>query len=156
MKEKKKVKKKVKKKESKRGKNSGNKVFSIFFLILFVIIVAFIFKFGSGFGFGKGNGDIGNTQHEVSKIKKNQDKDEVKEEQRSSNTESHTLMLKVSVINNEYFYDNNRISLDDFINKVKETETDKIVEVKDDNASLKAYNALLDKLKELKVSFIER
>lgn len=151
-----KEKKKVKKKENKREKNNGNKVFPILFLILFIIIFAFIFKFGSGFGFGKGNGDIGNTQHEVSKIKKNQDKGEVKEEQRSSNTESHTLMLKVSVINNEYFYDNNRISLDDFINKVKETETDKIVEVKDDNASLKAYNALLDKLKELKVSFIER
>lgn len=93
-------------------------LYLVAFKKLFVIIFAFIFKFGSGFGFGKGNGDIGNTQHEVSKIKKNQDKDEVKEEQRSSNTESHTLMLKVSVINNEYFYDNNRISLDNFISNI--------------------------------------
>ena len=49
-----------------------------------------------------------------------------------------------------------RITLDDFISKVKEIEGDLVVEVKDDKASLKAYNSLIDRLEELKASIIEK
>ena len=48
-----------------------------------------------------------------------------------------------------------RISLDDFITKIKE-EGEILVEVRDDNASLKAYNSLINKLKEFKIPFTER
>lgn len=65
-------------------------------------------------------------------------------------------VLKVSIVGNEYFYENERISFDDFISKVKEIEGDLVVEVKDAKASLKAYNNLIDRLEDLKVSITEK
>ena len=38
---------------------------------------------------------------------------------------------------------------------VQEMEENVVVEIKDDNASLRAYNTLLDKLEEMEMDYIE-
>jgi hypothetical protein len=52
-------------------------------------------------------------------------------------------------------YGNERTSLDDFITKVKEAESDVNVEIKDDNASLKTYKKLIEQLEKSKIPFTE-
>ena len=71
-----------------------------------------------------------------------------------------TLLGKKTVFS-PYFFSfsadhNERIALDDFISKVKDMEGDFVVEVKDDKASLKAYNNIIESLEELKVSITEK
>ncbi|AVM69514.1 hypothetical protein C3V36_09830 [Lachnospiraceae bacterium oral taxon 500] len=140
------------------------KKLSTVFVIAVIAAVIILFKFGNGFGIGfgigqgKGDGNAKESaaQKEASKIEDDRAKEEVKKEQGSSEDVNKDATLKVSVVGNEYFYDNDRISLDDLIKKIKEVEGDMMIEVKDDNASLKAYNALLDKLTELQIPFTKQ
>ena len=77
-------------------------------------------------------------------------------EQDGVENDSEDTIIKVSVVGNEYFYENERVSLDDFISKLEKLEGEVVVEVKDDKASLRAYNNLIEKLEELKISFTEK
>ena len=56
----------------------------------------------------------------------------------------------------DYFYNNDRIELDDVESMLKATTGEFIVEIKEDKASLKAYNKLVEKLEELGVNYIEK
>ena len=128
----------------------------ILLVIVVIVIIAIAVMLGLGLGFGNGSGDgkgdgKPNTVQEDSKIDESE-----KPTEKNAEEDNKGVIIKVSVVGNEYFYENERITLDDFISKVKEIEGDLVVEVKDDKASLKAYNSLIDRLEELKVSIIEK
>lgn len=121
-------------------------------LILVVIVfIAIAVILGFCVGFGNGDGKT-NTIQEDSKTEES----EGPTEKNSAEDDNKRVVIKVSVVGNEYLYENERISLDDFISKVKEIEGNLVVEVKDDKASLKAYNSLIDRLEELKVTITEK
>lgn len=67
-------------------------------------------------------------------------------------------VTKISVLVNkeEYICDNTPMELDEIISKVQEVKGKLIVEVSDNNATLKAYNKLVDQLAELEISVIEK
>lgn len=126
----------------------------ILLILVAIVIIIIAVMLGLGLGFGKGSGDgngdgKANAVQEVSKI------EEITEKELAEEDDKGTIM-KISVVGNEYFYENERILLEDFISKVKEIEGNLIVEVKDDKASLKAYNRLIDQLDELKISITEK
>lgn len=128
----------------------------ILLVIVVIVIIAIAAMLGLGLGFGNGSGDgkgdgKPNTVQEDSKIDESE-----KPTEKNAEEDNKGVVIKVSVVGNEYFYENERITLDDFISKVKEIEGDLVVEVKDDKASLKAYNSIIDRLEELKVSIIEK
>ena len=128
----------------------------ILLVIVVIVIIAIAAMLGLGLGFGNGSGDgkgdgKPNTVQEDSKIDESE-----KPTEKNAEEDNKEVIIKVSVVGNEYFYENERITLDDFISKVKEIEGDLVVEVKDDKASLKAYNSLIDRLEELKASIIEK
>ena len=128
----------------------------ILLVIVVIVIIAIAVMLGLGLGFGNGSGDgkgdgKPNTVQEDSKIDESE-----KPTEKNAEEDNEGVIIKVSVVGNEYFYENERITLDDFISKVKEIEGDLVVEVKDDKASLKAYNSLIDRLEELKASIIEK
>lgn len=114
--------------------------------IVVVIILFILISIGFGIGKGKGFGD-GNSKDEV---KESQEKAETKDDSEEA------LVFEVSVVKSDYFYDNDRIELDDFIKIVQESDEKCIVKIKDDRASLKAYNRLTDKLEELKIEYVEK
>lgn len=120
-------------------------------LVVIVLIAIAVIILGLGVGFGNG-GEKTNTIQEDSKTEES----EGPTEKNSAEDDNKRVVIKVSVVGNEYLYENERISLDDFISKVKEIEGNLVVEVKDDKASLKAYNSLIDRLEELKVTITEK
>ena len=110
-----------------------------------------LFKFGFGFGSGNGSGDKNaNTVQNKSTVKTNEEVSKTMSEDSNKGG-----VMKVSVVGNDYFYNNERISLDDFVSKIKETSGDISVEVKDDGASLRAYNDIINRLKDLHISITE-
>ncbi len=123
------------------------KKFIIFLLIVAVIGVIVYFALNGGFGSGEGNGSKSNQeQAEDNNTKSGQDKD----------ANNGANVLKISVSGNEYVYENERVSLDDFMAEVSKAGETVSVEVKNDNASLNAYNDLLNKLKDANISFSEQ
>lgn len=123
------------------------KKFIIFLLIVAVIGVIVYFALNGGFGSGEGNGSKSNQeQSEDNNTKSGQDKD----------ANNGANVLKISVSGNEYVYENERVSLDDFMAEVSKAGETVSVEVKNDNASLNAYNDLLNKLKDANISFSEQ
>lgn len=131
-------------------------------ILVAVVVIAVLVLLGIGFGFGKGSGNgdgDGNTK--FSQEESSTAENDITEEQTTEHNDGATnadkeSVIKVSVIGNAYFYENERISLDDFIAKVENANGDIVVEVKDDNASLKAYSSLIERLEKLKVPFTEK
>lgn len=126
------------------------KILSLLVIIIIIVIMS-LFKFGFGFGSGNGSGDKNaNTVQNKSTVKTNEEVSKTMSEDSNKG-----IVMKVSVVGNDYFYNNERISLDDFVSKVKETSGDISVEVKDDGASLRAYNDIINRLKDLHISITE-
>ncbi len=72
--------------------------------------------------------------------------------------ESTTAVVRtvsVTVSGSDYLYENKSISLDDLLTSLKSLEAGTVVRITDDNASLNAYNALTDALKEANISYTE-
>lgn len=105
-----------------------------YILSIIILLVLILFFLGLYCGFGKGDGEgKGEVQKEIIIEKTN---------------------FKISVYKNEYLYESERISIDDFIDKLKSAKGDVSVQVVDDNASLKAYKTLTDRLKKENISYI--
>ena len=129
----------------------------ILLVIVVIVVIAIAAMLGLGLGFGNGSG----AGKEDGKTNTVQEESKTEESEKSTETETEEdgnngVVIKVSVVGNEYFYENERIALDDFISKVKDMEGDFVIEVKDDNASLRAYNNIIESLEELKVSITEK
>lgn len=133
------------------------------------LVVLVCYGLGAGFGGGAGSGEgDGNSKvkadGESSSVIEIVEEDvtptiepteEATEEQDGADV-FEGAVLAINVVGNDYFYNNERILLEDFILVVKDVEGKVVVEVKDDNASLRAYNGLLDKLDEMDIDYIEK
>ena len=121
----------------------------LIFILVVVILIALVLKFGLGLGLGFGykDGD-GKSNPSQDEVQSNEEKDNIEM------TGEEETIIKISVIGNEYYFENERILLDDFISKI-ENEEDIIVEIKDDKASLKAYNNLINRLDDLDIPYKE-
>lgn len=136
-----------------------------------IALIAALFQ-GIGFGFGNGtgfgDGDKNSTtvmnqdNIEIEDSETDAEKDEVQTEQnenmgeeQNQNEKEQKTILSITVVGNDYFYDNERITLEDFIAVLQGMEETVVVEIKDDTASLRAYNALLDRLNEMELNYIE-
>ena len=121
---------------------------------------------GAGFGFGGGgNGDgssqgsgAGDTTTSVSAeatTGAETTADTTSETVLTAETTAAVETVSVTVSGSDYLYENKSISLDDLLASLKSLEAGTIVTITDDNASLNAYNALTDALKEANISYTE-
>lgn len=137
-----------------------------------VVVVLLLYGFGGGRGGGEGSGEgAGNSKVEsgVEKVDSKSDEADViptiqpTEELKKEPSEDlegtdvfEGAILAITVVGNDYFYNNERVFLGDFLAIVDEVEGKLVVEVKDDNASFKAYNNLLDALDEINIDYVEK
>lgn len=131
------------------------------FLAGIIIIAIILFMLFGGFGLGKGSGS-GEGESGVSTSQELDEVDEpaenaVKNDQRDEkkNVSDEGTVIEVSVVKSEYFYNNKSVELDDLIGIIGEIDGKVVVEVTDDDAALKPYNKLLDKLDELGIQYVE-
>ena len=147
-----------------------SKLISVKTLIIIVLIAVIIglILFGRGIGIGKGSGDgegDGNSVIETraetapeteSNIVVEEKVEVTPVEQETEKTDTvEGAIVQINVVEREYYYKNERITLDEFIKTVKKIEGKLVVEIKDDNASLKAYNDLLERLDEENINYVE-
>lgn len=126
-------------------------------LLVLLALAALLLLGGKGLGLGAGFGAaFGNMASEDGQQKQDTP-DPVQDTEAPDAGEQNdpAALLSVSVVNNEYFYQNQRIELDDLADILAGTEGDFVVEITDDNAALKTYNRLLDKLTEMGIAFTE-
>ena len=106
------------------------------------------------------NDDISTEGQQTEQITEEQKPSEAEEDgggnEFSSEKKEEVIKISVLVNKEEYFCDNTPMELEEIISKVKEVKGSLIVEVNDNNATLKAYNKLLDKLEELEITVIEK
>ena len=149
------------------------KIIGIIAVVLVVAVVAVVLLFGKGGGTGGGAGEgegDGNTKVVTNQTsssneendtvvpveeKEEEEKEETEEQNKGATDTFEGAVIKISVVESEYFYDNERITLDDFMIILHGIESDLVVEVKDDNASLRAYNELIERLEEEKIRYVE-
>lgn len=118
-------------------------------VVAVVVIAAVIILAGGGFGFGGGTGDgegSGNTSQAV----------EVMENITSSEITTEQIeYINISISGSDYLYNNQKFTLDELIQNI--TDGEKItVKITDDGASVKAYDALIESLKENNIRYIEQ
>ena len=153
-------------KEKKESKEMKIKIHIPFiFIIIVVVILLILFGSGLGFGLGKGSGEgegKGGLRSSINAIESSsqddsiaKEKDKVEDIEKALETsgqnnnavdDSEGAVEKITVVENEYFHDNERISLEEFLSEIKGSAEDLIVEITDDNASLDAYENLTDEL----------
>ena len=128
--------------------------------LVFMLVLGFL---GAGLGFGPGGDGDGTDSGENTSntIADNNNTEETEESTTEATDASHndaddTLIIAVSVVESDYFYNNKKISLDDLIDDLKSIEEDFIVEVTDDNSALRAYNKLIDALAENNFDYSEK
>lgn len=110
------------------------------------VLLLSLFGLGGGLGTGSGTGEAEPTALV-----------EVQEATTApvETTQEQRTAVAVTVVGGEYFYENNRIDLKELLEKLKAVEEPFFVEVTDDNASLKAYDGLLEALKEAGILYVE-
>ena len=130
-------------------------------IVVLVLVIAALIYFGIGAGLGNGAGDgegDGNTKTKITEKSDNSEEQKIEtteKEDEDSEDVYEGAILMITVVESEYFYENERIALEDFVAIVEGTEGELVVKIKDDRASLKAYNKLLDELDKLNVEYIE-
>lgn len=119
-----------------------------------VVLVVAILYFGFGGGFGGGNGNEngeGNTKVTEATL------EEMKEKPTDKNADdSKGAILAITIVGNDYFYQNERMDLETLLDTIKQVESNFVVEITDDNASLRAYNDLIDKLEKSYIRYVEK
>lgn len=132
------------------------------------VVVLICYGIGGGFGGGAGAGEgFGNSKIKVSdesstvtevveEVTPTTEPIEESLEMQEGEDVFEGAVLAINVVGNDYFYNNERITLEDFMVIAKEIEGKLVVEVKDDNASLKAYNNLLDELDAVNIDYVEK
>lgn len=134
-------------------------------IVVIIVIAVLLLLLGAGLGFEKGNGKGDGKGDGGAKVENSQTKADNEENKtidvddasdKASEGKEISIAVKVSVVGNEYFYDNERLSLDELIAEIQKIDDSIVVEIKDDNASLKAYNAMIDALEENSINYIEK
>lgn len=126
-------------------------------MIIVLVIIAVALTIGNCLGWGKGNGN-GSGDGTGNGNGTGQETVAAGEDVSGSETEDkyNGAVYAITVAENDYFYDNNRMALEDIEKMLKESEGEKIVEIKEDKASIKAYNKLVELLEGLKVDYVEK
>jgi ABC-type antimicrobial peptide transport system permease subunit len=132
------------------------KLLGILIAIIIVIVIFTLLGNGLGFGFGKGKGDgsgEGTRDNNTSTVS---DATEDNETKPTTEDVDKAATIAVTVFENDYIYQNKKTSLNDFIKELKVIDYAFVVEVTDDNASLKAYNNLIEDLEEESIEYTEK
>ncbi len=160
-------------KEEKPKSGRSGKAFA---LVAAVAVIAFLLGRGMGLGIGAGSGSGGGipAAGSVAEESSGQEEPAPGEEEPAAEEEAddaadtsgdsrseaeetpQTVILSISVVENEYFCDNERIALDDLIARIRATEGTPVVEISDDNASLDAYNELTGRLERERIRYYEK
>lgn len=130
------------------------KLLGILIAIIIVIVIFALLGNGLGFGFGKGDGSgEGTRDNNTSTVY-----DATVDNETKPTTEDvdKAATIAVTVFENDYIYQNKKTSLDDFIKELKAIDYAFVVEVTDDNASLKAYSNLIAALEEESIDYTEK
>ena len=130
------------------------KLLGILIAIIIVIVILALLGNGLGFGFGKGDGSgEGTRDNNTSTVS-----DATVDNETKPTTEDvdKAATIAVTVFENDYIYQNKKTSLDDFIKELKVIDYAFVVEVTDDNASLKAYSNLIEALEEESIEYTEK
>lgn len=122
-------------------------------------ILAFLFgKCGFGFGFGNGNGNsdenskVQSIVENVEPVSQEVPQNLLTDSENKGDISSKNNIEQINIVGNDYFYNNQRISLEE-IAAVLANKTGVMVEIKDDNASLDDFEALVNRLKADGVSY---
>lgn len=124
--------------------------------VLIIAIILSIFFNGFGLGFGK------IPANDNSKVEKSDTVTESKQVQGTSEEKikedqiKHVSVYVISVVKNDYIYNNISIELDEFLESIEDITENIIIEIIDDKASLKAYTNLTERLEELKIPYVEK
>ena len=123
--------------------------------ILAILYFGFGIGLGNGFGAGKGNGvsEIVAESNESSVAMEStvdQDNEEPKE------TKAKVENIEVTVNGNEFWYQNNRVSVEELIKLIETKKTDIVVQISDDNASRNAYSNIINSLREAHIPYEEK
>lgn len=124
-----------------------------------VLIIAIILSiFFNGFGLGIGNGIAEDSDKEESKdtVSESQQVQDTSEEETKEDKSKYDSVYVIAVVKNDYIYNNISIELDEFIKKFEASTENIVIEIIDDQASLKAYTRLTERLDELKIAYIEK
>ena len=130
------------------------KLLGILIAIIIVIVIFALLGNGLGFGFGKGDGSgEGTRDNNTSTVS-----DATVDNETKPTTEDvdKAATIAVTVFENDYIYQNKKTSLDDFIKELKAIDYAFVIEVTDDNASLKAYSNLIEALEEESIEYTEK
>lgn len=65
------------------------------------------------------------------------------------------MTIAILVSNDEYFFENAPITLEEIVSMLEGIEGGLVVEITDNNATYKAYDKLVDKLIDLEITYIE-
>ena len=118
-------------------------------LIIILVVVAIALTVGNCGG--SGDGDGGGNGSGSGEGTENTTAGEV-----STDDDFNGVVYAITVVESDYFYNNDRVELTDIESMLKATSGEFIVEIKEDKASLKAYNKLVEKLEELGVKYVEK
>ncbi|MBR1822749.1 MAG: hypothetical protein IJ779_00800 [Ruminococcus sp.] len=99
---------------------------------------------------GKGDGDTSSSSSVVEEV--SEAPTTVQEETTQPETEE-VQYIEVTVSNDSYIYQNSTLTLDELMEKIK--DTDLTVKLTDDKASKKAYEDLLNSLNESNIKYME-
>lgn len=129
-------------------------------LIITIIVIALIIMgvlgFLKGFGFG-GSGNSQGSESVADSQSTTQSVAQSTAEETFDSTEKSDRqnVIAVTVAENEYLLDNQRVGLQEIETAIMEHEQEVIVKITDDNASRKAYRELVDLLDHLDVPYTE-
>ena len=130
------------------------KKFLIITLTLIIVVGLFL---GGGFalGLGKGAGD-GGDDASVQNLSNVEIREETKAQPEATETAAaEKKVVEVAVVEKEYFYNNQRMELEELVKILQGMEGEFVVAITDDNATLNAYEKLTDRLTELSIPYSE-
>ena len=117
-------------------------------VIAVVVIGVILYAFGGkGFGGGKGDGDgeRSNSLSEISSISE------------SSQLETEGIeYINITVSGSDYLFQNRKMTVDELIAELNNSDEKFPVKINDDDASIKAYDVLVKALKDNNVRYIEQ
>ncbi|MBO4457400.1 MAG: hypothetical protein J5802_06760 [Butyrivibrio sp.] len=119
-------------------------------MIIVIIVVFFLLLLGIGLGIGSGSGN-GEGDGKDTQIERKVDSEISVEFEEIEKT-----YLKVTVSEGDYFFENEKMQLDELIGKINETEGKAVVEITDDQATKNAYDALIEALKNNNIEYVEK
>ena len=128
-----------------------------FILAIIAAIIIFFKGCGASFGFFPNSSKPNSDSNSSSEGQESAEvtREVITDSDVTETSEENVTIIEVTVSGNEYIYENSTIGLDDLINELKDIDGKIVVEIKDDNSSKKAYDALKVKLDSDNISYSE-